>query len=420
MRRVVILGGGYAGLHAFNKLRSRLRREISRGEVELVLVSRDGHHIYHGWTGEVLSGDLPVDSTLTPLKPLLGTSFVKGEVVSADLGSRTLTVMGEAGEQIVSYDQLLIAAGSVDPFERIPGLAEHGWCVKNSSDMQKLVARLDVVENTARNVVVVGGGLAGVETASALAARFQRTAPGKVMVHLVSSSDALLPSLRPDFNHIAETARRQLAEQGVQLHEGQRVARIEADHVELDNGEVIVSDLSVVAAGLAFTTLPGTQSFPRNRAGQIIATDDLRVRGSSSVWVAGDIAAVAHPGTGEPCPINALWAMKQGDCVGANMARVIKGRRTRRFNFRGLGQAAGLAGRRGITELFGLQFTGKMAWVIRILFFAWYMPSRRGALHVLSLLGQNVWNAVTHKAVQAPAKVAERPGSLANVSGRLR
>ena len=110
--------------------------------------------------------------------------------------------------------------------------------------------------------------------------------------------------------------------------------------------------------------------------------------------------------------------MKQGDCLGANVARAIKGRPLKRFNFRGLGQAAGLAGQRGITELWGLQFTGRLAWVIRILFFAWFMPSHRGALSVLSHLGGNIWHGVVDTVWGRPAPQADGPAALPNLSGR--
>jgi NADH dehydrogenase len=398
MRRIVIIGGGYAGLHAFAQLRSRLGSMIDREDVELTLVSRDGHHTYHGWTGEVLTGDLPVQSTLTPLEPILGSSFMKGEVLSADLDARTLMVKTEGGDQQLRFDQLVIAAGSVDPFDRIPGLGEHGWCVKDSLDMQKLVRHLDTWDQPSpepRNVVVVGGGLAGVETASALAARFAKNRGGKVNIHLVASSENLLPTLRPDFNHIADTATRTLLDQHIQLHQGRRVAAIFEDHVELADGKALSSDLTIVAAGMSFRTLPGTEMLPRNAAGQIIAQDDLRVRGSFNVWVAGDIAAVPHPVTGEACPANALWAMKQGDCVGRNIAHSIKGKAVNRFSFRGMGQAAGLAGQSGITELYRMQFTGRLAWLIRVLFFAWYMPSRRSGFAIVSRLGSGWWHAAT-------------------------
>ncbi|WEK03763.1 MAG: FAD-dependent oxidoreductase [Candidatus Devosia phytovorans] len=424
MRRIVILGGGYAGLHAFSALRTKLRSRLRRGEVDVTLISREGYHTYHGWTGEVLTGHLPVSDTLTPLEPMLGDNFVQGEVVSADLPGRALTVQGADGEREIRYDHLVIAAGSVDPFDRIPGLAEHGWCVKDTLDMQALIGELDRRDAAARprSVVVVGGGPAGVETASALAARFARDGASKVNIHLVSSSDELLPSMRPAFNHMADKAEGSLLAQGVQVHRGARVSQILADHVALENGETISADMAIVAAGVSYKVLRGTEALPRNAAGQILANDDLRVRGSSNVWVAGDLAGAAHPVTGEACPTNALWAMAQGDCVGANIARAVKGKPVKRFGFKGLGQTAGLAGQRGITELYGMQFTGRLAWVIRILFFAWFMPSRSHALSVVMHLSQTLWGSVRETAsdVAATATPGERPAPVPNATGRLR
>lgn len=393
MRRVVVLGGGYAGLHAFSALRSKLRSRIARGDIEVVMVSRDAYHTYHGWTGEVLSGDLPVEQTLTDLRPLVGDAFIEGEVVSADLDGKTLTVAGKGIEQRIAFDELLIAAGSVDPFDRIEGLAEHGWCLKDTHDMQRLAAELDSRTRMGgtRNVVVVGAGFAGIETASALAARFAREGLGKTVVHLVSSTETILPTLRPNFDRIADAAAQRLARQGVQFHNGARVARIAADRVELTDGSVISSDLSVVAAGVSFKVLPGTEALARNGAGQILVDENLKAQSSDHIWVAGDIAGAVHPGTGAPCPTDALWAMAQGDCVGANIARTLKGKASKRFGFKGLGRAAGLAGQTGITELWGLQFSGRIAWAIRVAFFAWFMPSRRGAFDVLMQLGGNLW-----------------------------
>jgi NADH dehydrogenase len=245
--------------------------------------------------------------------------------------------------------------------------------------MQSLVSHLDTLDEqpqVPRNVVVIGGGFAGVETASALALRFREAGNTQVTVHLVSSSTQLLDGLRPDFARIADHATAVLYGQGVQVHQGLRVARIAEDRVEFSDGGSLSSDLTVATAGLAFDNLPGTDGLPKTEAGQLVSDPNLRVTGQRGIWAAGDIAAVRHPSTGEPCPANALWAMKQGDCVGQNIARAIRGKEPRRFRFKGMGQAAGLTGTSGITELYGMQFTGKLAWLVRILFFAWYMPSR--------------------------------------------
>ena len=414
MGRIVILGGGYAGLHAFAALRARLRRELRSGEVELTLISRDPYHTYHGWTGEVLSGRLAVEKTLTPIVPLLKDHFLQAEVTSVDLDARTILVNTEHdGAKTLAFDHLMLATGSRDPFDRLPGLAEYGWCVKNTRDMQSLVTKLSTLDDepkAVRNLVVIGGGLAGVETASALALRFADPGNSPVAVHLVSSGARLLGALRPDFARIAEHATATLSRQGVQVHFDRRAARIEADRVEFDDGTSLASDLTVATAGVTFPALPGTEPLPRSRTGQIGTESTLEVIGQRGIWAAGDIAAVRHPSTGEPCPTNALWAMKQGDLVGRNIARMLRGKPAVAFSFKGMGQAAGLAGTSGIAELYRLQFTGKAAWLLRILFFAWYMPSRPMGFSIVgNLVAQ--WLAPAARPAAASYQAAQLRGA---------
>ena len=417
MRRIVILGGGYAGLHAFAALNARLGRELRSGQAEVTLVSKDPYHTYHGWTGEVLSGRLAVERTLTPIAPMLREHFLQAVVTAVDLEARTVQVETEEGEpQTLAFDHLMLATGSRDPFDRLPGLAEHGWCVKNTKDMQGLVTRLSAFDDepfAIRNLVVIGGGMAGVETASALALRFGQLNSPQVAVHLVSASTRLLGTLRPDFERIADHATAVLRSQGVQVHFGRRASRITEDLVEFADGARIASDLTIATAGVSFATLPGTEALPRNETGQIETESSLEVAGHKGVWAAGDIAAVRHPSTGEPCPTNALWAMKQGDLVGRNIARSIKGKQAKAFGFKGMGQAAGLAATSGVAELYHMQFTGKAAWLLRILFFAWYMPSRpRGFSIVGNLLAQ--WLAPLTRPGTVPSyQTAERMPSLA-------
>lgn len=422
MRRIVILGGGYAGLHAFAAIEARLGRQLRSGEIEVTLISRDPYHTYHGWTGEVLSGRLAVERTLTPIAPLLQAHFLQASVTSVDLAARTILISTEQGEtRSLAFDQLMLATGSRDPFDRLPGLAEHGWCVKNTRDMQSLVSRLDALDGPPiRNLVVIGGGMAGVETASALALRFGQSGNSPVAVHLVSAGNRLLDALRPDFAKIADHATAMLRGQGVQLHFGRRVASIAEDRVEFTNGASLASDLTIATAGVAYEQLPGTESLLRNPTGQVETETTLQLVGQPGIWAAGDIAAVRHPLTGELCPTNALWAMKQGDLVGRNIARMLKGKKPVAFGFKGMGQAAGLAGTSGITELYRLQFTGKAAWLLRIMFFAWYMPSRLAGFSIVgSLLAQ--W--LTARPAAVPSfQTVERAPRLAGaplVVGRL-
>src|SRR3569833_94620 len=224
VRRIVIVGGGYAGLHAFAQISRRLRGRIRSGEVTLTLVAKDPYHTYHGWTGEVISGRMSVRSTLTILPTLLRGQYVEGEVKSIDADRRVVELVTPDGvERQLPYDHVLVATGSRDPFKRLPGLAEYGWCLKNTRDMQRLLARLETF--TGQRVAVVGGGMAGAVMASALRERFRRLGRG-VSIELITSGDALFRQLQPRFSKLADQGTRILEEQGITIRWGSRVTSI--------------------------------------------------------------------------------------------------------------------------------------------------------------------------------------------------
>ena len=387
MRRIVIVGGGYAGLHAFAAINRRIGALIKKGEVSLTLVARDPYHTYHGWTGEVLAGRLSVGSTLTKLPTLLGGRYLEGDVTSISLDERMVVVRTPDGvKRDLQFDHLLVATGSRDPFDRIPGLADHGWCLKNTRDMQRLVSHLDTF--TGKRIAVIGGGMAGAETASALCHRFQRLGRD-VRVELITSGELLFRQLHPRFSGLAAQGTSILEHQGVVVRRASRVSSITEYGPLLENGDLVPADLTIVAAGVEFVPTTGLESLVSTPAGRYVADRFLNATGRVDVWLAGDIAEVAMPGGNRPCPIDALWAMKQGDLAGANIARATVGAQPERFGFGGLGQAAGLGNRNGISELYGLTFRGLLAWLIRISFFAWYMPRRSDGIAILRSLMQS-------------------------------
>lgn len=376
MRRVIIIGGGYAGLRAYNSCIRKMRGLIKKGEVSVSLISRDDYHTFHGWTGEVLSSLVPVESTLTPISEMLGDDFIKANVDYVDVISRKVTVSDRGRTRQLDYDHLVIATGSKDPLKSIEGAAEYAYRLKDTHDMQDMVARLQT-GSAPKSVVVIGGGFAGVETASALAGRL-----GAGKVTLVSGEGGPLGSVEGEIPRLVEYARATLEKQGIRCVSGARVKEVSAETVHLSSGEVIAADMAIVTAGIEFDTLPGTEMMPRDAQGRLIVNDILRVQLLKGVWAVGDIAKVRWPGKDVDCPVDALWAIKEGDHVGANIARAIKGRSLKSFGFRGLGRSCGFAGRDGISEVYGMQFTGKASWLIRIVFFLWFMP---GHVHTRSV-----------------------------------
>ena len=402
--RVVLLGGGYVTVWAYRALCRRLGRK--QPEVAIIVVCPENFHAYHGWTGAVLCGIVTPPNMLSPLRSLLPRAEVlRGEAVRVDLGQGLVYVRptGESNLLAVHYDHLLIGTGSRDRLEGVPGLAAHGWQLKRAADMlalrSQLIGVLERAEAAADpaqrlrllTVVVAGGGFAGVEMMAAIAellqtARrrypvLQRHQPRLVLLH---TGPALLPQLRPRFARLADYATAQLYRHGVDVRCGVGLAACESWGARLSDGGAIAAATVISTVGQARLPLPGTEGLPRAADGRLLTDATLRVARPPPVWAGGDTAQVLHPASGAPGPATALWALKHGERAGDNIARALCHGPLRPFRYPGLGQAASLGTGRGAVELYGRQFTGWPAWLMRLGFFLYFMPARRQAVRVLA------------------------------------
>lgn len=387
MKRVVLLGGGYVTLHAYGAIVRRLRGELRRGEVEIVVVSADTVHNFHGFTGEVVAGLLPIGLTQTPLTEAMPKARVlHARVTHVDLATRTVRFTG--GE--LGYDALVVGTGGREPLDAVDGLAGNGLTLRGPGDLGELLQRVRVLDGP---VVVVGGGLAGVELAAALAAR-------AAQVVLVQSADRVVPALHAEQPRLAARCTRELARLGVDVRTGVRVDAVDDGSVTLSDGSVIATHVVLATTGQRAVALSGLDSLPRDDRGRLVTTRDLLV--APDVWSGGDAASVAHPRSGLPVTANALWAIKTGDQVGRNVARALRGRAGRPFRYLGLGQAASFGVGRGVADLYGLPLTGWVAWLMRVGFFLRFMPSRSRAVQVPGELVRR------SRAAQVPTQVVAR------------
>lgn len=367
MRRVVLLGGGYVTLHAYGAIARRLRGELRRGEVEVVVISADDVHSYHGFTGEVVAGLLPIGLTQTPLVEAMPRArIVHARVTAVSLDDRSVTYDDGSGRSAVSYDALVVATGGREP------ALEGAATLRRPGGLADLLATADDGP-----VVVVGGGLAGVELAAAFA---DRGSP----VTLVHSGDRPVPALRAQQPRLAARCDRELSRLGVAVRTGVRAVAATPDGVRLSDGSELAASVVVATTGQRAVVLPGLEDLPRDELGRLVTGPDLLV--APDVWSAGDAARVLHPRSGEPVAANALWAIKAGDQVGRNVAHALRGRPGRPFRYLGLGQAASFGVGHGIADLYGLPITGWAAWLLRVGFFMRFMPSRSRALRVPAAL----------------------------------
>ncbi|GAB3873271.1 NAD(P)/FAD-dependent oxidoreductase [Terrabacter terrigena] len=408
--RIVLLGGGYVTLHAYAGLMRHAGRAVRGGAVQVVVISADDAHSFHGFTGEVLAGLLPYDRTRTPLTEAMPHAHVvTGRAVAVDTERRVVRYEqeGEAGVRVLDYDDLVIATGGREPATSVPGLAEHGFTLRAPGDIEVLAHR---VRSAAaehgprrRTVVVAGGGMAGVEMAAAVA----DLGGARLRVELVHSGEQLLPELQDSQPRLAARARRELERLGVRVRLGVRLASVSADHAYLSDGTSLPAGTVIATIGQRPVHVPGLDAH-RDPHGRLVTRPDLSV--VEHVWAAGDAACVVHPTSGAPVPANALWAIKGGEHVGRNLARSVRGRATRPFAYRGLGQAASFGFGRSISELYGVPFTGWLAWVLRLAFFLRFMPSRRKAAQVIGDLARH---AAHGRPVTTPAAGAAAVHDLA-------
>lgn len=343
MTKVLVLGGGYAGLAFIQGLR---RTRVPN--LEITLVDRNPYHTLLTETHSVAAGTrLPslVEVEFSALGP--GVRVVIASVSSVDRERRLVTT--DAGA--LPYDFLAFCLGGRDADFGIPGVREHALFLRGIADAARIRERLDRMPEGG-SVVVVGGGLTGVELAAEMAIRQRR--PGRIT--LVEAAPSLLPGLPES---VRDRARRRLGWLGVNVATDARVSRVDEGRVALADGSVLAAHAVVWAAGVQGHPLLAGVGLALDRSGRALV--DARLQAAPEIYVLGDSAAYA-PAPGAPAlPPSAQLAEQMGFAAAADLAASLRGRVRRPFvphlkgvlcDLGGL-NAAGLVYRFQVHGLFG-------------------------------------------------------------------
>ncbi|MCK6460122.1 MAG: NAD(P)/FAD-dependent oxidoreductase [Planctomycetes bacterium] len=376
-KRILVLGGGFAGVYAAMELERAFGRDP---RVQLTLVNRDNFFLFTPMLHEVAASDLDMTHIVSPIRKLLRrTDFFHGECLSIDLAARTVKVAhGESAEHPheLPYDHLVLALGGVTNFFGTPGAERAAFTMRSLGDA--LALRNRVIESMEEadfecqarirkpllTFVVAGGGFAGVETVAALhdflveALPFYRNLrPDQIRTVLVHSGDVILPELS---RKLGLYAQRKLAGRGVEIRVGTKVKGLDATGIDLSDGTRIPSRTLVWTAGNAAHPLLQALECPKER-GRICVDSHLRVPGHDGLWAVGDCALVPDP-KGGFCPQTAQHALRQGRVLARNVVAAVRGGKPRAFRFRTLGQLAAIGRRTGVASILGLNFSGFLAW----------------------------------------------------------
>jgi NADH dehydrogenase len=375
--RILILGGGFGGVYTALHLERLLARDAG---VEVTLVSAENFLLFTPMLHEVAASALDPSDIVSPLRQMFRrVQHLEAEVQHIDLPARRVVVTYGPSRKVreLEYDQLVIATGSEDNFFGNAELAARAMTMKSLTDAMllrnRVIALLEdaVLEIDAElrremlTFVVAGGGFAGVEVVGALN-DFLRTAlrwypslsPDEIRLVLVHPKEVVLPELGEALGRYAQ---KKLIQRGVEILFSTRVAGYAANRVTLIGGEPIRAATLIWTAGVKPAKLIDELSVPKENQ-RLKVNEFLALPDAPGVWALGDCASAIDSYTGRPFPTTAQHAVRQGRTVARNIVAVLRGRQPVAFRFKMLGQLAAIGHRAGVAQVFGMRFSGPLAW----------------------------------------------------------
>ena len=308
-QRVLLLGGGFAGLYAALELERTIAK---RDDVEVTLVNRDNFILFTPMLHEVAASDLDMANIVNPLRKLLKrVNFFAGEVDSVDMAAKKVVVHhgGERHGHELEYDYLLLALGSVTNFFKLPGLQERALTMKTLSDAimlrNRIIANLEEanfeccasVRKRLMTFVVAGAGFAGVETvgsindfARGVLKHYPNLPEEELKFILIHPGETVLQELSPKLGE--HMRQKKLIAEKVEVMCKCRVAGADDRGILLSDGTVIETNTIVWTAGTSPNPLLEGLPLRAKERGRVMVNEFLEVREYPNVWAIGDSACV--------------------------------------------------------------------------------------------------------------------------------
>jgi NADH dehydrogenase len=431
--RVVIVGGGFAGLNA-----ARAMRKVA---VQITLIDRRNFHLFQPLLYQVATGMLSPANIAAPLRWLVerqaNCEVLLGEVTGIDVVNGAVSFNGAQ----IEYDTLIVAAGARHSYFGHPEWEQFAPGLKTIEDATEIRRRILIAfefaerepdlerRRTLLTFVIVGGGPTGVEMAGAMAEiarfsirhEFRHIDPSDAQFLLIEAGPRVLLAYPPD---LSAKAQQSLERLGVTVRTNAMVAGITADHVTIDWGGVreelrtqnVVWAAGVEASPLARILADNTGA-EIDRAGRIHVTADLTLPGHPEIFVLGDMASYQHQ-TGKPLPGVAPVAIQQGRFAARLIASRLRGRALPKFRYRDYGNMATIGRSAAVADFGKLRFSGFFAWMLWLVVHLMNLVSFRNRLLVLVQWG---WNYFTYdrsaRLITGPVTLADPcPGAAAEAN----
>jgi len=390
MKRVVIAGMGFGGLRA--------ARALAGKGMEVIVVDRQNYHLFQPLLYQVATAALEQETIAYPIRAIVrrweGVHFRLAEVCGADFAGRRLFISGD----VIDYDYLIVAAGSVTNFFGMESMERHAFDLKQLNhavelrnqilrSFERAATELDPARRRALlTFVIVGGGPTGVEFAGALAelCRFVLTKDYPELhatvprIVLVEANDRLLAAFPEELQLYAVEKLRRM---GVEVLFNDRVMTAEPERVLLQHDMVIPAHTIFWSAGVCAAPLAARLAVPKVAGGRIAVQPDLTIAGHPEVFVVGDLAYLIQDD--EPLPMVAPVAMQQGEYAGQAIVAHNLGKSMPPFRYRDKGTMATIGRSAAVATALGKNYSGYAAWIVWLGLHLYYLIGFRNRIFVL-------------------------------------
>jgi len=323
-KKVVVLGGGYAGVSAAKALNSS-------SDVSLTLIDRHSFQVYTSSLYEAATEEISRETVIIPFREIFNkrVDLIQDEIVKVDKTSQTVYLKNN---QSVQYDFLVVALGATSNDFGIPGVKEHAFMLRELKEAVMMRDNFRTAFHMAFermkkevSVVICGGGFSGVELAAELRFHLDKLQKqysiGKVNISVLEAGPQVLPGMSPK---LVEITAAKLKKLNIEIFLGDPVAEVRADGIRLKSGKWIASDVTAWTAGTKPNPLPQDMVLPLDDKNRPVVNESLQVVGLPNVFVAGDLAGYINPKTSRPIPPQAYQAIVMGKLSGENILRSIK------------------------------------------------------------------------------------------------
>ncbi|QHT67291.1 NAD(P)/FAD-dependent oxidoreductase [Rhodocytophaga rosea] len=382
--RIVIIGGGFAGI--------QLAKALRKADVQVVLIDKNNHHTFQPLLYQVATAGLEADSIIHPFRKGFESQknfyFRMGNVECIDTEKKVV----ETSIGSVSYDYLVIATGAVTNYygnEQIKKNAVPIKCIEDALALrntilgnfeQALLTEEEDELNSLMDYVVVGGGPTGVEVAGALAELKKHVFPKdyreldfvKMDIHLIEGTPRLLNGMSEE---ASQKALEFLKELGVQVWTNCFVKSYDGYTVELDNGKKLITRSLIWAAGVIGSPIEGIRPESIIKGRRLKVDSCNRVEGYENIFAIGDVAAMITENTPRGHPMMAPPAMQQGTLLGENIQNLLTGKPLKPFIYKDKGSMATIGRNKAVVDLKAFKTQGFFAW------FIWMF------VHLISIVG---------------------------------